>query len=304
MENLDFFKEKILQIEDYTQVDENLMSKISSNPEYLNLFKECKTLSDLIRDSVPSPTQNEVTLSDSVIKKIQNGDTAPKYINSHSFRFPFATVACLLIVCAVMFTSRYLPDKYSKNHDAQNNMAAESYSDEESLYDAKIVKNKQDSALVLDVTESGNSNTALDSNTYFYAQSEASDDNSINYRCLEFEESKTQESMPTSEEVTEEESVSFNSFSYKADFEIYTQDTAGVKTDGFKNISVNPIIEKDEAVVLAKNECSISYDTTQVWFDPEKDIWKVLFMTEGVIGNCQTVYIDSCGITQLVVYGE
>lgn len=43
---------------------------------------------------------------------------------------------------------------------------------------------------------------------------------------------------------------------------------------------------------------------TQVYRDITNHMWLVLFFTANTLGGCQEVYMDSSGITRLIVYGE
>lgn len=78
----------------------------------------------------------------------------------------------------------------------------------------------------------------------------------------------------------------------------------GVKTEGFKNTSENPLTNSAEAAERAKKECTIEYDTVTVLRDGWDNIWSVTFSTRGTLGGCQTVYLNDKGITLLIVYGE
>ena len=82
--------------------------------------------------------------------------------------------------------------------------------------------------------------------------------------------------------------IEVSSFSYSEHAEIYKDNNPGVKHDGFKN----------------KKECTIEWDTSHVSFDKELSVWMVSFYTEGMLGGDQCVYLDSNGITLLIVYGE
>lgn len=94
------------------------------------------------------------------------------------------------------------------------------------------------------------------------------------------------------------------SFSFATVKEIYKPGDPGVKTSGFKNKSESSVANSTEAVERAKNECTIGYDTVTVLHDGWDDVWSVTFSTCGTLGGCQTVYLDSKGITLLIVYGE
>ena len=41
-----------------------------------------------------------------------------------------------------------------------------------------------------------------------------------------------------------------------------------------------------------------------VKYDGFDDVWSVTFSTLGTLGGCQTVYLNSKGVTLLIVYGE
>lgn len=105
MENKDFIIEQILSIEDFNNVDENLAKIISENDEYRRIFEEYKELSELVSESAPEPKKDGVSLSDAVMDRVRNGDTAPKYINASKFRFPVATVAGLVIISVAAFVA-------------------------------------------------------------------------------------------------------------------------------------------------------------------------------------------------------
>lgn len=93
-------------------------------------------------------------------------------------------------------------------------------------------------------------------------------------------------------------------FSFADESKMYKENDPGVKTDGFKNISKVEIIDRNAAVERAKNECTIGYDSTSVSFDSAEEVWKIVFSTKGVLGGCQSVYLDKNGVTLLIVYGE
>ena len=95
-----------------------------------------------------------------------------------------------------------------------------------------------------------------------------------------------------------------DAFSYKDDLRIYTEGTPGVKYNGFKNLEESTVTTKEEAVERAKNECTIQWNATHVYFDEGEKVWKVLFYQENMLGGCQSVYMGADGITLLVVYGE
>ncbi len=93
-------------------------------------------------------------------------------------------------------------------------------------------------------------------------------------------------------------------FSYSEDSSIYVAGESGVNTDGFKNTKIQKIDSAKDALELAENEVSVTYDTTSVDYDEETKMWRIKFSTEGQAGGDQTVYINSNGITELSVSGE
>ncbi len=107
---------------------------------------------------------------------------------------------------------------------------------------------------------------------------------------------------------------SLASFSYEEDAAIYKAGDPGVKTTGFVNVDIFPMEDQNAAVERAKNECTIEYNTTSEYYDAHADMWRIDFFTAAVVqneddiwtvaGNCQSVYMNSDGITQLIVYGE
>lgn len=102
---------------------------------------------------------------------------------------------------------------------------------------------------------------------------------------------------------TENNNDSINSFSYAEDCAIYIEGEPGVKTSGFVN-TTETSVNRDNVTIIAKQECTIGYNKTEVSYDSNAGIWKVDFFTEGMVGGCQTVWMDANGKTVLVVYGE
>ncbi len=95
-----------------------------------------------------------------------------------------------------------------------------------------------------------------------------------------------------------------SAFSYSEHAEIYKDDSPGVKHSGFVNTNESKIASAEDALERAKKECTIEWDTSHVSFDKELSVWMVSFYTEGMLGGDQCVYLDSNGITLLIVYGE
>lgn len=93
-------------------------------------------------------------------------------------------------------------------------------------------------------------------------------------------------------------------FSFDEDTATYKDRNPGVNPNPFENVDAHPIESKNSTIERAKNECTLEYDTTKVWYDASADIWRVQFYMSGTVGGDQTVYLDSDGKTVLVVYGE
>ena len=100
------------------------------------------------------------------------------------------------------------------------------------------------------------------------------------------------------------ENLTSSGFSYEEDTAEYKVGDPGVNPFDFVNMSSQPVDDQDTALELAKNECTVEYDTTRVYYDGNAAMWKVSFFTAGTAGGDQTVYLDANGITCLVVYGE
>ena len=99
-------------------------------------------------------------------------------------------------------------------------------------------------------------------------------------------------------------SAEIPSFSYAEVQDTYGENTPGVLRDGFQNTSPLAIGSAEEAVQRAAAECTIPYDSVTCRYDSEADMWDVCFFTAGMAGGCQNVYLNSSGVTCLIVYGE
>lgn len=94
-------------------------------------------------------------------------------------------------------------------------------------------------------------------------------------------------------------------FSFEEDVEKYSN----AVTEGFVNTSASPVRTMDDAVALADKECTLPenevlqggrYNITQVFYDASTGIWKVVFAFSQDF-DCQIIYLDSQGITQMTV---
>ena len=95
-----------------------------------------------------------------------------------------------------------------------------------------------------------------------------------------------------------------NGFSFASEKTKYKKGDAGVKYDNFVNTDESIITTDTEAVNRAKRECTVKYDTVNVYFDAKENVWMVNFYTKNTLGGDQSVYINEKGKTLLIVYGE
>lgn len=93
-------------------------------------------------------------------------------------------------------------------------------------------------------------------------------------------------------------------FSFDDALAAYKVSDPGVYYDGFKNTSEFAVRNEQEALERAKRECTVEYDRISVSYDEAEDIWRIVFSAEGILGGSQDVYLDSNGVTHLIVYGE
>ncbi|WP_298482500.1 hypothetical protein [uncultured Ruminococcus sp.] len=101
--------------------------------------------------------------------------------------------------------------------------------------------------------------------------------------------------------------ISVESFSFSHDADVYQFEDiqrAGVKTNGFSNTQETSVTNAGQAVALAKNELTISYNQIAVEYDAQSCMWRVCFSTKNTAGNEQAVYLNSDGTTRLCTWGE
>lgn len=81
----------------------------------------------------------------------------------------------------------------------------------------------------------------------------------------------------------------------------YPAGTEGVKTEGFVNTTVRTIADAQDAIAAAQAECTLEWQNTAVvFYDEAADMWKVE-LGHSQDDSYQAVYLDSQGITRLVV---
>ena len=93
-------------------------------------------------------------------------------------------------------------------------------------------------------------------------------------------------------------------FSYAEDLETYKIGDPGVEHENFAISHDFEITSAADAVIMAKCQLTIEYDTVSVSFDRDSDVWRVDFYTLGMLGGSQSVYLRGDGSTCYVVYGE
>ena len=97
--------------------------------------------------------------------------------------------------------------------------------------------------------------------------------------------------------------LDIGSFSYEEDFNLFN-DAPGVKQSGFINTEKTEVNGAAQAIELAKNECTVDYDTVSVAFDEDSMMYRVSFYKMDWAGGDQNVYINQEGITKLIINGE
>ena len=116
------------------------------------------------------------------------------------------------------------------------------------------------------------------------------------------ENSRTESEQNTELEIVKP-NISIPDFSYAQDRAIYVEGEPGVKTSGCVN-TTKVDVDFNNVAEVAKNECTIKWDSCTTYLDTAECIWKVVFFTEETVGGDQTVYLDYDGKTVLIVYGE
>ncbi len=126
MKDMDFIKQQILELEDFENISDTLKKAIEENDEYRTLYEECREMSERLRGACPEPEKDGIRLRDAIMSRVADGDTAPRYINTQSFRFPFATVACLAVFAVVVLVSKsgYMQKNFSAESDNNINYSA------------------------------------------------------------------------------------------------------------------------------------------------------------------------------------
>ena len=131
-----------------------------------------------------------------------------------------------------------------------------------------------------------------DSALPYHSWAEETDEGKTTFSCIRCNESYTFLS-------------EIRTFSYAQALEEYKIGDPGVKHEHFNNWNVeSEITGAIDAIVRAKFELTIEYDTISVSYDEISNMWRVDFWTLDLDGNSQSVYINGNGLTCYIVYGE
>jgi hypothetical protein len=94
----------------------------------------------------------------------------------------------------------------------------------------------------------------------------------------------------------------------------YAQDAAenpDAQTSGFVNTTPKTITSMEDALRLAKQECTLEpqeslaeecYNMTAIYYDASTKMWKVVFRYSANSDIYQAVYMDHVGVTKMVVH--
>ena len=75
-------------------------------------------------------------------------------------------------------------------------------------------------------------------------------------------------------------------------------------TRAFRNTQPRKVSSAADALQLALQECSVKYDGTMVYYDPEADIWKVEFQILYGYQGYEYIYLTGSGITEMIASGQ
>ncbi len=96
-------------------------------------------------------------------------------------------------------------------------------------------------------------------------------------------------------------------FSYQGDVLRPSDGGLGIRTDGFDNIEISPVETIEDVIKLAKKEISFNdrdFDSINLAYDEETDIYRVTFSKERRLGGWISVYVNRQGQTIRIVGGE
>ena len=93
-------------------------------------------------------------------------------------------------------------------------------------------------------------------------------------------------------------------FDYAQHLQAYPEGTPGVRCEGFVHPSYANVRSALAAVECAKNECTVPWDSVQVFFDGNARVWLVELSVQGVDGGGQSIYIHRDGDVLMIVDHE
>lgn len=103
------------------------------------------------------------------------------------------------------------------------------------------------------------------------------------------------------EDVTEEATDSIEesvlTFSYMYDLSC----GYAAVTEGFVNTEVYSVTSREEAIERARKEYNGEYDGVEVYYDPIECVWKVAFWCDDEVASEVVVYMNSDGVTLMIV---
>ena len=96
-------------------------------------------------------------------------------------------------------------------------------------------------------------------------------------------------------------------FTYEEEIEPYLSENVEIfgdvrfRQEGFYNITSCDITTTVDAAERAEKECPRYYDATAVFYDPDGDVWKVIFYTMEKNQVQDVVYLDAQGRTLAMI---
>ena len=93
-------------------------------------------------------------------------------------------------------------------------------------------------------------------------------------------------------------------FIYAEVLEEYKIGDPGVKHENFVFNSESEITSAIDAVIMAKFQLTVEYDTIAVSFDAHSNVWCVHFYTSNEDGGGQSIYLKDNGLPCYIIYGE
>ncbi len=93
-------------------------------------------------------------------------------------------------------------------------------------------------------------------------------------------------------------------FDYPAVLKAYWDASEGINRDSFVNVDQSPVTDARSAYQRAAMELAPDFDTVDISYDENNEMWMVTFSKMGQIGGSETVYLEASGKTKLIVSEE